>query len=86
MAKTKQQPPIVVDNGTNDMSITFYVSDEASGHVPRLIVTMLRNGVPVISYDHAVSEYSSLTSNQKQNLRTMLTALRDETFTLEGFT
>jgi len=77
MARTKAQPPISVDDGPNDLSIRFYIADG----VPRIIV-VLPNGTHL---DHAISEYSSLNGTQKNNLKSMLIALRDETFSLEGF-
>lgn len=84
MAKSFTQPPIVVDNGANDLSVTFYVSDAASGNTPRVAVQYMHNGQIVRVSDHAVSEYSTLTPTQKTNLRSMHLAIRDETFTLDG--
>lgn len=79
---TKTQPALVARNGASDLSIRFYISDPASGSAPRVEVSLLGAG---ISVDHAVSEYSTLTPANKTSLRTLLTAIRDETFTLEGF-
>ena len=79
MSKTRQSPPVVVDDGPNALSITFYVAGDGT---PR--VTLNLPNYPG-TLDHAMSEYSSLTGTQKNNLKTMLIALRDETLTLEGF-
>lgn len=79
--RTRQPPPVVVDDSASKLEIRFYISDDASGNVPRLQL-ILSNG---LTYDHPMSDYSSLTNTQKNNLRAMLVALRDETLTLEGY-
>lgn len=80
MARTRPQPPLSIDDGPNNLSITFYVTSDGT---PRVTVTFPGYAGTL---DHAVSEYSSLTNSQKNNLRAMLIAIRDETLTLEGFT
>lgn len=85
MSKAKSAPAIVVDNGGNDVSVRFYISDASSGSKPRVVVSLLSSGVPVYSADHAISEYSTITPQQKASLLSILTAIRDETLTLEGF-
>lgn len=84
MAKTKPLPPLSLPDDANSLSITFYVADAAAvpPNHPRIIVHF-PNGP---NFDRPVSDYTSLTPAQKTNLRTMLLALRDETFTLEGYT
>lgn len=80
MAKIRAQPPISIDDGPNNLSITFYIAPDGT---PRVTVTFPNYGGTL---DHAMSEYSSLTNTQKNNLKNMLLAIRDETLTLEGFT
>ncbi len=60
------------------MRVLFYLADGD----PRVTFFFPGEGK---FFDHAISEYSSLSGAQKNNLRTMLQALRDETFTLEGY-
>ena len=84
--KTFPQPAINVDNGADDIRMTFYVSDASSGKVPRVILHYLSNGQQVRESDHALSEYTTLTPVQKTNFRAMVLTIRDETFTLDGAT
>lgn len=79
MAKTKNQPPLSLPDDADSISVHFYISDG----VPRVVFDF-----PTAKqrFDHAISEYSSLSGAQKTTLRSLLTALRDETFTLEGYT
>lgn len=79
MAKTRAQPPITLPDDANTLSVRFYLSDV--GNAPRVEFSF-PNGS---RFDHALSEYNTVTGAQKTTLRTILIALRDETFTLEGF-
>jgi hypothetical protein len=79
MPKSRNNPPTVLPDDADSLVVSFYISDGA----PRVTFRFPEQNK---SFDHAVSEYSSLTNTQKNNLRTMLLALRDETFTLEGYT
>ncbi len=78
MPKSRNRSPIVLPDDTDSLVIHFFISDGA----PRVIVEFPQQG---ISFNHPISDYGSLTANQKNNLRAMLQALRDETFTLEGY-
>lgn len=78
MSKTKANPPTVLPDDTDSISVHFYISDGA----PRVVFDFPGQGK---RFDHAISEYSALTGTQKNNLRAMLQALRDETYTLEGY-
>ena len=79
--KTKSQPPINLPDDDNSLWVRFYLSDTPP-NPPRVEFTF-PNGM---TFDHALSEYSTITGAQKTNLRAILLALRNETFTLEGFT
>lgn len=87
MAKTRLvQVPQTVPDGADDISIRFYVAISANGSkVPSVHLHQETAGAPVV-IDRPLSDITSLTTNQKNNLRTMLTAIRDELYTLEGFT
>lgn len=78
MSKSKNNPPTILPDDADSISVHFFISD----------------GTPMVTFEfpvqskrfiHALSEYNSLTGPQKISLRSMLTALRDETFTLEGY-
>jgi len=77
--KTRAQPPVTLPDDANTLSVRFYLSDV--GNVPRVIFSFPGGQ----SFDHALSEYSTVTGAQKTALRATLLALRDETFALEGF-
>lgn len=78
--KTRPQPPQVLPDDANTLSVHFYLSDV--GALPRVAFTFPGGA----HFDHALSEYSTLSGAQKTTLRNLLLALRDETFVLEGFT
>jgi hypothetical protein len=78
--RTKPQAPLSLPDDANTLSVHFYLSD--IGNAPRVAFTF-PNGQ---TFDHALSEYSTVSGPQKLALRSTLLALRDETFTLEGFT
>lgn len=82
MAKTKPTPPSTLPDDANSLAILFYLAspDATPPNHPRVSVQF-----PGASFDHAVSEYTTLTNGQKNTLRSLLLALRDETFTLEGY-
>lgn len=79
MAKTRNNPPTVLPDDADSLRVQFYLSEG----VPRVRFEFPSQQK---TFDHAINEYSSLTGAQKTNLRAMLLALRDETFTLEGYT
>ncbi len=79
MSKSKAQAPAVLPDDADSISVRFYISDGA----PRVTFEYPSQNK---RFDHAISEYNSLTAGQKTTLRTLLLALRDETFTLEGYT
>lgn len=79
--RTKPQPPANLPDDDNTLSVRFYLSDTPP-NPPRVEVTF-PNGA---TFDHALAEYSTVTPAQKTALRGVLLALRNETFTLEGFT
>lgn len=88
MAKSKNQPPIVVKDGLNDVSMFFYVSDAASGNKPMVRVYLAPNDgnpTPVQSADYEVASFSTLTANEKTGIRTVATKIRDEVFAKEGW-
>lgn len=86
MAKTRNvQVPQTVPNGTNDLSVTFYISDPASGSVPRVTFQWKSDQGQPVSVDRPLSDFSSLNGAAKLQLRNSLVSLRDECFTLEGF-
>ena len=78
MSKSRNSPPVVLPDDADSLAVTFYVSDG----LPRVTFQF-----PAQSkrFDHALSEYNSLSGAQKTTLRTLLTTLRDETFSLEGY-
>ena len=83
-SKTLPAPPaevVTVETGADAIQIHFYIG----GGAPRVVVDFL-DATGAIKYhsDHALSEYS-LSGAQKTTLRNLLTTIRDETFTLEGF-
>jgi hypothetical protein len=82
MPKTKPQPGSVLPNSANDVSVRFFISDPASGSVPMVETSFPAQGA---IFTHKLSEYTTLTPAQKSNLQTLVVALRDETFTLEGY-
>ena len=82
MPKSKANAPTVLPDDANALSVQFYISDAASGNVPRVSFTYPQGA----HFDHAISEYTTVTPAQKTALRAILLALRDETFTLEGYT
>jgi hypothetical protein len=88
LPRSKAQPPEQIPDGANDLACLFYISDPASGSVPRVQFTFKPNSgpLPVVIFDHALSDYTTITPAQKVTLRNLLAALRDETFTLEGYT
>ena len=78
MPKSRINPPTVLPDDPDSLSVHFFISD----------------GTPMVTFEfssqklrfiHALGEYNSLSPAQKNNLRNMLQALRDETFTLEGY-
>lgn len=78
--------PLNADSSANGLNILFYISDVSSGHVPHVIVNILDvNGNTIYSKDRPLSDYQTLSGAQKINLGSLLTSLRDEFFTLEGF-
>lgn len=79
MSKSKARTPIVLPDDVDSISCHFYISDGD----PR--VTFEFSGQSV-KFDHAISEYTTLTGAQKTTLRTLILALRDETYTLESYT
>ena len=85
--KTKARSPEQLPDASDDLRVIFYISDPASGSVPRVQFqfTAANPAGESVFFDHALSEYSTLTPAQKANLRAALLALRDETYTLEGF-
>lgn len=84
MSKSKNSPPVVLPDDADSISVRFYISasEPPGSGVPRVTFEFPGQNK---RFDHAISEYSSLTGAQKNNLRSMLVALRDETYTLEGF-
>jgi hypothetical protein len=78
MSKTRANPSTVLPDDSESLRVQFYLSEGA----PRVRFEFPGQQK---TFDHAISEYSSLTGAQKTNLRAMLLALRDETFTLEGY-
>ena len=79
MPRSRNNPPTVLPDDANSIRSTFYLSDVDNS--PRVAFTF-PNGA---HFDHALSEYSTVTPAQKTALRNTLIALRNETFTLEGF-
>lgn len=79
MSKTRANPPTVLPDDADSVRVQFYLS-EGLARVRFEFPAQQR------TFDHALSEYSSLSGAQKTTLRTLLTALRDETYTLEGYT
>lgn len=77
--KSHANPPTVLPDDADSIVAQFYVD---SG-TPRVQFNFPGS---TKSFNHALSEYNTLTAGQKTTLRTLLTALRDETFTLEGYT
>lgn len=65
-----------VQDGADDLEIEFSVPNG----VPTVVVRL--NGV---HSRRPLSEYTTVSAAQKTTLRTILTAIRDETFTKEGF-
>jgi hypothetical protein len=79
MAKSKANPPTVLPDDADSIVCSFYIADGAAR-------VSFRYPQQNKTFDHALSEYNSLSGAQKTTLRNLLTALRDETFTLEGYT
>lgn len=77
--KTKPQPPLTLPDDANALDVRFYLSDVDA--TPRCTFTFANGTV----FDHALSEYSTVSGAQKLTLRNILQALRDESYTLEGF-
>ena len=76
-------PPVVVDDSTNALQITFFV-DQVNG--PSVLVHFVdTNGQQQYAASYPLSSYSTVTGAQKTALRSVLQAIRDETFTKEGF-
>jgi hypothetical protein len=78
MSKTKANPPTVLPDDADSLLVHFYISEG----IPRVTFEFPSQGR---RFDHAISEYNTLSGAQKTALRALLTALRDETFTLEGY-
>jgi len=85
MAKSKAQPPIVCDDGANDVSMRFYVSDAASGNAPRVEVLFLRNGQEVDRLDAPASEFVTVTNQEKLDFRATAIKFRNEAYTKRGY-
>jgi len=84
--KTKPTGEIIsVDAGANDLRVTFYISDSASGNIPRVVGHLQRNEQVVINVDRPLTDFTDLTNPQKVILRSLLLAIRDQLLTLEGF-
>lgn len=79
MSKSKARTPIVLPDDADSISVHFYIADGT----PRVTFEFAGQSQ---RFDHAISEYSTLSGAQKTTLRTLLLALRDETYTLEGYT
>ena len=84
---TRSLGNVAIDDNPKLLRETFYLSDDASGNVPRVTVNQMDSAGNVVwTSDHAISEYSTLTPAQKTSFRSMAIAIRDETRTLDGFT
>lgn len=66
----------------DDVTVGFYVADAASpgGRHLRVVVNL-----GPVQTDRPLSDYTNLTPANKTALRNLLTALRDQSFSLEGF-
>jgi len=74
MAKTRNfQVPQTVKDGTEDLSITFYIGDG----IPRVIVHLAGGPHGIVNIDRPLSDYTDVTGPQKLALRNVLTAIRD---------
>lgn len=85
MAKTRQvQVPQTVRDGADDLAIRFYVP--GPGATPRVEVVLSNNGNgdPVV-IDRPITDFTNLTPANKNALRALLTTVRDQALTLEGF-
>jgi hypothetical protein len=74
-------------DGADDLSIRFYLADAVATppNHPRVEVHLPGPGGGV-TVDRPLSEYTDLSGAQKTALRNLLTAIRDQTLALEGFT
>ena len=73
-----------VRDGADDISIRFYI-DQGAGRAPRCEVRLPQDNGEQVWIDRPLSDFSNLTAPQKVTLRSLLTTIRDQALTLEGF-
>lgn len=88
MPKARTVPIVQTVNDAPDaLSIRFYISDASANppNVPWVQITLPAVSGDPVHVDRPLSDFTSLTPAQKANLRTLLTAVRDQALALEGF-
>jgi hypothetical protein len=73
-----------VRDGVSDLEIRFYIGP---ANTPRVEVRFQPNaaGFDAVVVDRPLSDFTALSGAEKTTLRNLLTQIRDQCFTLEGF-
>lgn len=84
MAKSRNVQIALAETVRDDIdavSVRFYIMDGT----PRVAVFLAQDNGTAIPVDRPLSDFTTLNAGQKVTLRNLLTSIRDQALTLEGF-